>query len=181
MARSKKKTQPCPECGGVMRCEKHDDLLSYKEQTKTIKTLGWWCTKCSEGILSGNDLVAHEQAFLKFKAQVDGVLSPTDVATVREKLGLSQRKASELLGGGPRAFQKYEVGTQAVSAPMSNLLRLLDNDPSRLDEIKLAKGMASARPSARHKVAARKKVATKRTARKAASRKTATRKNRASG
>lgn len=48
---------------------------------------------------------------------------------------ISQRKAGELLGGGPRAFQKYESGAQAASAPMSNLLRLLANDPSRLREI----------------------------------------------
>jgi len=50
-------------------------------------------------------------------------------------VGLSQRKAGELLGGGPRAFQKYESGKQAVSVPMNNLLRLLSNDPSRLHEI----------------------------------------------
>jgi HTH-type transcriptional regulator/antitoxin MqsA len=52
-------------------------------------------------------------------------MSPSEVALVRERLGLSQRKAGELLGGGPRAFQKYEAGTQAVSAPMSNLLRVV--------------------------------------------------------
>jgi HTH-type transcriptional regulator / antitoxin MqsA len=57
------------------------------------------------------------------------------VAAVREKPGLSQRKAGEILGGGPRAFQKYESGSQAVSAPMSNLLRLLAKDPSRLQEL----------------------------------------------
>jgi HTH-type transcriptional regulator/antitoxin MqsA len=53
----------------------------------------------------------------------------------REKLRLSQRRAGEVLGGGPRAFQKYESGKQAVSVPMSNLLRLLARDPSRLREI----------------------------------------------
>jgi HTH-type transcriptional regulator/antitoxin MqsA len=41
-----------------------------------------------------------------------------------------------LLGGGPRAFQKYEAGTQAVSSPMSHLLTLLANDPKRLDELR---------------------------------------------
>jgi len=39
---SKVKTQPCPECGGEMRYEKHDDVLTYRDQTRTIKTLGWW-------------------------------------------------------------------------------------------------------------------------------------------
>ncbi|MGH7293988.1 MAG: type II TA system antitoxin MqsA family protein, partial [Polyangiaceae bacterium] len=80
----------------------------------------------------------HERAFLQLKAVVDGVLGPKEVAKVREALGLSQRKAGEVLGGGPRAFQKYESGKQAVSTPMSHLLRLLEKDPSRLKEIVVA-------------------------------------------
>jgi HTH-type transcriptional regulator / antitoxin MqsA len=142
------KTQPCPECGGTMRYEKHDDKLVYKGNERIIKTLGWWCTRCGEGILSGDALKGHEKAFLQFKAEVDEVMSPAEVAAVREKLGLSQRKAGELLGGGPRAFQKYEAGKQAVSAPMSNLLRLLSQDPSRLRELVSSRPLVSAgRPS----------------------------------
>jgi HTH-type transcriptional regulator/antitoxin MqsA len=129
------KTQPCPECGGLMRYEKHDDQLTYKGKSRTIKTLGWWCTQCGEAILTGDPLVAHEKAFQELKAEIDGVLNPSEVATIRAALGLSQRRASELLGGGPRAFQKYESGTQALSVAMSHLLRLLANDPSRLREL----------------------------------------------
>jgi len=54
---------------------------------------------------------------------------------IRERLQLSQRRAGELLGGGPRAFQKYESGSQQVSVPMTNLLRLLAKDPKRLAEL----------------------------------------------
>ena len=129
------KTQPCPECGGLMRYEKHDDVLEYQGRKRTIKTLGWWCTKCGEAILTGDPLVRHERAFLQLKAEVDGVLGPKEVAKVREGLGLSQRTAGELLGGGPRGFQKYESGKQAVSTAMSHLLRLLAKDPSRLGDL----------------------------------------------
>jgi HTH-type transcriptional regulator/antitoxin MqsA len=133
------KTQPCPECGGIMRYVNHDDVLKYQGHERTIKTLGWWCTKCGEGILSGDALKDHERAFVAFKAKIDGVLAPDEIARARQKLRLSQRRAGELLGGGPRAFQKYESGAQAASTPMSNLLRLLANDPSRLGEITPAK------------------------------------------
>jgi HTH-type transcriptional regulator/antitoxin MqsA len=130
------KTQPCPSCGGTMRFERHDDVLVYRDHKKVIKTLGWWCGDCDEAILDGKALAARERAFLELKAEVDEVLGPQEVTQVREKLGLSQRAAGELLGGGPRAFQKYEAGKQAVSTPMSNLLRLLANDPARLDELR---------------------------------------------
>jgi len=132
---TKLKTQPCPSCGGTMRFERRDDVLVYQGQEKRVKTQGWWCIACNESIFDGKALSERERAFLELKAEVDEVLGPAEVTAVRKKLGLSQRKAGELLGGGPRAFQKYESGKQAVSVPMSNLLRLLDHDPRRLREI----------------------------------------------
>ena len=132
---SKKKTQRCPECGGEMRYEKRSDEVTYRGHKRTFDTLGWWCSMCEEVILDGPALQAREKAFLELKAEVDGVLGPEEVAAARERLGLSQRKAGELLGGGPRAFQKYEAGKQAVSVPMSRLLTLLANDPKRLREL----------------------------------------------
>jgi HTH-type transcriptional regulator/antitoxin MqsA len=124
-----------------MRFEKRADVLAYKGHERMIEALGWWCTQCGEGILTGEALKANEKAFQDLKAEVDAVLSAAEVAAVRARLGLSQRKAGELLGGGPRAFQKYEAGTQAVSTPMSNLLRLLAKDPARLDELLDPKGL----------------------------------------
>jgi HTH-type transcriptional regulator/antitoxin MqsA len=72
---------------------------------------------------------------LELRAEVEGVLGPKEVAAIRERPKLSQRRAGEILGGGPRAFQKYESGEQQVSTPMANLLRLLAKDPHRLDEL----------------------------------------------
>jgi len=129
------KANRCPECGGEMRHGEHDEVLEYRGHERIIRVTGWQCTKCGEDILTGEDLLMSEREFLELKAEVDGVLGPKDVARVRQKLGLSQRKAGELLGGGPRAFYKYERGEQAVSMAMSHLLRLLENDPKRLREV----------------------------------------------
>lgn len=59
-------------------------------------------------------------------------LSPQDIRRIREKIGLSQVEAGELLGGGPRAFTKYENGTIKPTAATANILRLLDANPSAL-------------------------------------------------
>jgi DNA-binding transcriptional regulator YiaG len=37
-------------------------------------------------------------------------LTRDDIRRIRERLGLTQVEAGEVLGGGPRAFQKYESG-----------------------------------------------------------------------
>lgn len=59
-------------------------------------------------------------------------LSPSDIRRIRERVGLSQAEAGELLGGGPRAFTKYENGTIKPSASVANLLRTLDANPGAL-------------------------------------------------
>ena len=59
-------------------------------------------------------------------------LTPYDIRRIREKLGLSQVEAGELLGGGPRAFTKYEGGAIKPAASTANLLRMLDAEPGAL-------------------------------------------------
>lgn len=59
-------------------------------------------------------------------------LQPDDIRRIREKLGLSQVEAGELLGGGPRAFTKYESGTIKPTAATANLLRMVDATPVAL-------------------------------------------------
>jgi HTH-type transcriptional regulator / antitoxin MqsA len=41
-----------------------------------------------------------------------------------------------LIGGGPRAFQKYESGDLLPSRAISNALILLDRDPDALSVLK---------------------------------------------
>lgn len=125
----------CPACGAAMVYEERPDTVEYRGRKREVPTLGWWCTSCEEATFTGEALVNNERVFQSFKAEVDGVLKPAEVTTIRERLHLSQRAAGERLGGGARAFQKYESGKTAVSVPMSNLLRLLANDPKRLEEL----------------------------------------------
>ncbi len=59
-------------------------------------------------------------------------LLPADIRRIRESLGLNQVEAGELLGGGIRAFQKYESGSVTPAATTTSLLRILDADPTAL-------------------------------------------------
>ena len=59
-------------------------------------------------------------------------ITPEEIRAIREGLGLSQVEAGELLGGGPRAFTKYEAGTVQPAAAVINLLRILQADPTAI-------------------------------------------------
>jgi YgiT-type zinc finger domain-containing protein len=70
-----KKSQPCPECGGKMTFKTKTEELEYKGYTTKVKTKGWWCASCGEGILDGDALEISERSFLDLKAEVEGLLS----------------------------------------------------------------------------------------------------------
>ena len=56
--------------------------------------------------------------------------------TIRKKLHLTQEAAGLLIGGGPRAFQKYEKGDLLPSRAISTALILLDRDPEGISVLK---------------------------------------------
>ena len=138
-----KNVHACPECGRAMTYEVREDHVEYRGHRRAFKTTAWWCPQGHESIQDGSALKVAERAFVELRAEVDAVLLPEQVARVRERLGISQREAGRLLGGGARAFQKYESGKVPVSEPMKNLLILLRNDPSRLAELEKSNAPAS--------------------------------------
>ena len=60
-------------------------------------------------------------------------LTPEEIRSIRKRLGLTQVQAGQRLGGGPRAFAKYESGTVRPSASVVTLLRLLEANPEMLE------------------------------------------------
>ncbi len=131
-----RETRIHPETGEKLFRGIRSVIVRYEGRERVVKLPGWYpAGKSGEGLHVGNDMAAADRALLELKAEVQGVLKPDEVRAIRLRLKLSQRKAGEILGGGPRAFQKYELGDVLVSKPMAQLLRLLERDPRRLKEL----------------------------------------------
>lgn len=117
----------CPVCGEGQLIEREQETtLVYKGLETTVLVPGQWCDACDDGILGPEGLRVRDVARAELRAKHQGVLGPQEVKRIREKLGLSQRMASDLLGGGAQSFQRYESGAVVVSEGMSNQLILLD-------------------------------------------------------
>lgn len=136
---AKSRDRTCPACGGTMRRARRADTIEYKGLSRKVTQPGWYCDNCGEAVLEPADVKATEAAFFDLKSEADGLVTAEDVKRIRRSLGLSQREAGEVLGGGPRAFQKYESRAVMVSKPMSNLLRLLERHPKALRELAAAR------------------------------------------
>ena len=126
----------CPETGAPMHRGVRPMILAYKGESITVAMPGWYCDQSKESIHTGDDMKVSDRALNRLKARVDGLPEPEEIRRIRKKLGLTQEAAGELIGGGPRAFQKYETGDLLPSRAISSALALLDHDPKALAVLK---------------------------------------------
>ncbi|WP_203099683.1 type II toxin-antitoxin system MqsA family antitoxin [Skermanella rosea] len=116
--------------------------LSYRTESITFDMPGWYCDMSGESIHTGADMKVSDRMLNRLKARTEGLLEPEEVRRIRKKLGLTQEQAGQLVGGGPRAFQKYENGDLLPSRAISSALVLLDHDPDGLKVLRGRSGKA---------------------------------------
>jgi HTH-type transcriptional regulator/antitoxin MqsA len=134
-----------PETGAPLHRDVRPLTLTYKGESLTFDMPGWYGDKPEEGVFEAEDMKVSDRALNRLKARTEGLLEPEDIRRIRKRLGLTQEAAGELIGGGPRAFQKYETGDVLPSRAISSALTLLDHDPSGLAVLSARDGATPAR------------------------------------
>ena len=125
----------CPVDGSQMHRDEQPVTLSYRGFEETVMLPGWYCSECGEGIHNGEEMKITDRVLRDLKAKASGVFPPETIRAIRTRLKLSQVRASELIGGGPRAFQKYESGEVAPSQAICRMLYLLTKHPEMVQEL----------------------------------------------
>lgn len=123
----------CPKTGVPMHRGVRPVTLTYKEKSITFDMPGWYCDESDEGIHTGKDMKVSDRILNRLKARIEGLLEPEEIRRIRKKLRLSQEAAGLLIGGGRRAFQKYESGDMLPSRAIVSVLILLDASPQGLE------------------------------------------------
>lgn len=139
------KTRYHPETGATLARGVRTVMLTFGSQSETVELPGWYPVNdptADHGIHEAKDMQVSDRAINTMKAREAGVMTPVEVRAVRKKLKLSQRDAGRFIGGGPNAFQKYESGDIVLSKAADTALRLLSNNPKRLNELLFEQHMA---------------------------------------
>jgi HTH-type transcriptional regulator/antitoxin MqsA len=129
----------CPVCGAAELIRDIRDIpYTYKGDSTVIAAVtGDFCPACAESILDAaesNRVMREMQAFSK---QVNAaIVDPGFITDVRKKLGLDQREAAEIFGGGINAFSRYENGKTKPPLALVKLFKLLDRHPYLLSEVR---------------------------------------------
>ena len=129
------------ETGEELRRDIRPFTITYQGHNKTFDMPGWYPAndEC-EATFTQEDLKVYDKAIKELKAEVEHLLLPAEIRSIRKRLKLTQVQAGNILGGGKRAFQKYESGDVLPSRAISNLLRLLSGNPALLKTLPVVEG-----------------------------------------
>ena len=131
----------CPSCAAAELVHDTRDMpYTYKGETTVIPAVtGDFCPACNEAVLDMAESTRTSTAMLAFNKQVNAsIVDPGFIVSVRNKLALDQREAAEIFGGGVNAFSRYENGRTKPPLALVKLLKVLDQHPELLNEVRTA-------------------------------------------
>lgn len=133
----------CPACErGTLSARRGDDVFTFDgEQLVARNNEFSLCDFCEEEIVTEEQGRRNECRFADVKRAHMGLLSSSEIMRIREELGITQREASEVFGGGANAFSKYERGEVLQSRAMDLLLRLARDCPEARRELSQRSGI----------------------------------------
>ena len=127
-------TRKAPVCAF---CESSDwkslektEHYEYKGQSFDLDRIEYAeCIECGFEVILPIHAKKNEPRIRDEHRKIDGLLTSSNIRTIRKALNLTQAKAATLLGGGVNAFSKYERGEVTQSHAMDCLLRILHEIP----------------------------------------------------
>lgn len=126
----------CVMCSSAELLAKSEiESIRYKSKVLQVLMAFTVCQGCGYEFVATEQIKNNDQAVIGAKRRADGLLTPAEIRSARETLGVTQARAAELFGGGRNAFSKYERGEVAQSEAMDKLIRLCLAHPNFMEEL----------------------------------------------
>jgi putative zinc finger/helix-turn-helix YgiT family protein len=130
------KGEACPVCGqGVLNLVSRAEEFEYKEQRKVMSIERLECSVCQETFVDGHAAAKFEPTLRLWRREVDGLLMPEEIRAIRNQLGVTQAQMAAVVGGGAKAFAKYETGAVNPSRGLDAFLRTIRRRPEVFFEL----------------------------------------------
>jgi putative zinc finger/helix-turn-helix YgiT family protein len=126
----------CAICGGKLNNVKEQKSARYRGEIVSVQREIMRCDTCGEVYLSPQQSDAHVRAVKNEVRRKEGLLSPERIKAIRNKLNLSQVELENVLGTGAKVVVRWENGKVIQNSGQDNILRLLEREPSLLDDLK---------------------------------------------
>lgn len=128
----------CPVCGSERMIEVvAPEEIRYEGLTVTVPDYrSFECQACGEAFPTEDTVKRAEPIVCDLHRRGEGMFTSDEIRVIRESLGFSQDDFGVLLGGGKKAFARYENGRVMQARSMDNLLRVLKAYPQALTELR---------------------------------------------
>lgn len=138
----------CPMCDvGHLSPITYTMRIDYHGQPLVVEGLeANQCDTCGADPVLEDQIRRNQRRITDAKREVDGLLTGDEIVAMRKDLGLSQKDAAELFGGGANAFSKYERGDVMQSVAMDRLMRVTWDNPANLDALQRLAGIVPVAP-----------------------------------
>ncbi|MCL2661300.1 MAG: type II toxin-antitoxin system MqsA family antitoxin [Acidobacteriaceae bacterium] len=134
-----RKPKYCLQCddGTELELAIRDVTVRAHNVTRVVPEIaGWHCLKCGEIEFVERDSSERHMAALNAAWEEARAEEAVPLRSIRKRLGLTQAEAGQLFGGGVSAFSGYERGKTQPHKSTVLLLRLLNNHPELLNEVR---------------------------------------------
>ncbi len=112
-------------------------FFEYKGESLTIDDYKLFqCSSCCEQFINESYYKTIEHQIRDLHRKVDGLYTSSEIKKIRESLNYTQDAFGKILGGGAKAFARYENGSVTQSKPMNNLLKIIHAYPTSISIIK---------------------------------------------
>ncbi|MEI9600317.1 type II toxin-antitoxin system MqsA family antitoxin [Moellerella wisconsensis] len=114
----------CPICGdGILQQKVTTTTREFNGKQGIIALHYSECSECGCETASEKDMKLNTRNMNKFKKQCLGLLTGKELLSIRNELGISQKEAADVFGGGSNSFTKYEHDDVIQSVAMDRLIR----------------------------------------------------------
>lgn len=143
---TQKSVQVCPACGeGHLRLQKYVTAVEHKGNHREIPQLKLRCDHCRADLFDEECGKANRRAWVTFQKEIEGVPTGAQIRAMRKAVGLTSEEAGLKLGGGKKAFSKYENEEIIPQGAMRTLINYLIANPNRITEVLESNGVPRAR------------------------------------
>lgn len=126
-----------PETGRLLRRDIRPQVVAFGSMRRMVDVPGWYPDDDGDSIHTGAELAESDRVFQELKAAY-----AAHVRRIRKRLKLTQEEAGHIIGGGRRAFQKYESGATPPSDAAVGLIALLERHPEEIDFLRSLRSAA---------------------------------------
>ena len=124
-----------PETGETLQRGVRRQTVRYGSLARQLEVPGWYPEAGDEGVHTGEDLAEIDRIYRELRGEY-----AARVRQARKRLKLSQEEAGRIIGGGKRAFQKYESGATPPSDAAVGLIELLIRHPEEVETLRAIRG-----------------------------------------